>query len=274
SDLVVRLAPRGRHPTLLAAISTGTSGGLVLVGLLAVLASASGSWRLVWAGTALTTAVAGVLNLRLVPRLSPRPRAGPGRRRPLPWRPLGAPVGFAVVYVAACTVYFTYAADAVAGAGLPAAAGPTLYALIGVSGLVALRTGTATRAVGPRRVAAACCVTVGTALVVLATWSGSWPAVLVSAAVFGVGYMTGAAVLAIWTAQRVPTDAAAAFTLALLVASVAGIAAPVVAGALVPLLGLPRLLLLAGLVTAAAGAGLALGPASADRDEHPARMDA
>jgi hypothetical protein len=80
-------------------------------------------------------------------------------------------------------------------------------------------------------------------LVLLGIGSSSLVAVLISASVFGVGYMAGSAVLAIWTAQLAPGRATAGFTVALIVGAVTSIAVAVVVGALVGMLGLSALLL-------------------------------
>src|SRR5690606_16031491 len=71
-----------------------------------------------------------------------------------PWRRGMVPLlVYAVLYFAAITIYFTYASEAARSGGLGAAAAPLLFALIGVGGLIALRTGRMTPAVGTTAVA-------------------------------------------------------------------------------------------------------------------------
>ncbi|WP_143660472.1 MFS transporter, partial [Streptomyces fradiae] len=79
SDIVTRSVPSRQRPRALAVITTGTSGGLVLLGGLAVLA-AVGSWRRVWAGIAIAAVAAALVNVRLVPRTGAAPHrsAAPG----------------------------------------------------------------------------------------------------------------------------------------------------------------------------------------------------
>ena len=48
-------------------------------------------------------------------------------------------------------------------------------------------------------------------------------ATAISAAVFGVGYMTGSAVLAVWTAELLPEQAGTAFTACLVVGAVGSV---------------------------------------------------
>ena len=240
SDIVAAIAPAEQRPRLLAMISTGTSGGLILLGLVALAAS---SWRFVWAGIGVAAATAAVINVMWVPRTGVRGREQPARCSSLVHRGLIAPLIYTVVFFAATTIYFTYVSDAARAGGLGAAAGPILFIGIGVSGLSALITGRAVSRFGPATGAASCAACLMVSLVLLGIGSSSLVAVLISALVFGVGYMAGSAVLAIWTAQLAPGRATASFTVALIVGAVTSIAVSVVVGALVGMLGLSALLL-------------------------------
>lgn len=240
SDIVAAVVPVRHRPTLLAVITTGTSGGLLGLGMLGVIATLT-SWRFAWAGIALAAAVAAVINLRTVPRLRPR-AGGPAIPRPPLRRSMVRPLAYAVVYFAACTIYFTYASDAARSGGLAAAAGATLIAVIGIGGLLGLRTGTVTGVIGPARAGAACLVVVGGSLALLAFGRSSLAMVLVSALLFGAAYMVGSAVLAIWTAEAVADRPGDGFTVALVVGAISSIVAPAAVGAFVPALGLPTVL--------------------------------
>ena len=261
SDIVTRMVPLRRQPRALAIITTGTSGGLVVLGGLAILA-ALGSWRLVWVGIALAAVAAAVVNLRLVPRTKPAPRPDGRRDAALPALALGralrAPAGYSVVYFAVIVIYFTYAADAIDRGPLPAAAVPALYAAIGVTGLVGVATGAAAQRLGSGRVAALCLVMVAAALTLLGLSGGSLTATAASACIFGVGYMAGSAVLAVWTAELLPDRAGAAFTACLVVGAVSSVAAPALAGAVIPTLGLGTLLVLCGALSLLGGMVLML----------------
>lgn len=253
SDIVTEVAPRRHRPTLLAVITTGTSAGLVALAALGIL-GASVSWRLTWAGIAGAAVVAAVVNLRTVPRLPARRRdAGAPRSSPLR-RAMVRPLAYAVLYFAACTVYFTYASDAARTGGLPPSAAATMFALIGVGGLVALRTGRMTRAWAAPVVGGVSVGVVGASLVLLALGRTSLLLVLLSALLFGAGYMVGSAVLAVWTAQAVADRPGDGFTVALVVGAATSIAAPAVVGAAIPALGLPTMLLLVA-AAAVVGAG-------------------
>ncbi|KOS55589.1 MFS transporter [Rhodococcus rhodochrous] len=248
SDIVTRSVPSRQQPRALAIITTGTSGGLVLLGALAVLA-AVGSWRMVWAGIALAAVAAALVNLRLVPRTgsAPRPEERAGASSLV--AALRVPAAYSVVYFAVVVVYFTYAADVLDSGTLPAAAVPALYAAVGLTGMVGVATGTLAQRLGSVRVAALCLATVGAALVLLGLSSGSVAATAASACIFGMGYMTGSAVLAVWTAELVPERAGAAFTACLVVGALSSVAAPALAGAAIPALGLGSLLVVTAAVS-------------------------
>jgi predicted MFS family arabinose efflux permease len=259
SDIVARTVPAQQRARALAIITTGTSGGLVVLGGLGVLATL-GSWRLVWGGTALAATAAAVVNLLLVPRTAPVARPDRGADDPPLARTLRVPAAYSVVYFAAVTLYFTYAADALESADLPPAAVPALYAVIGVTGVAGVLTGSIAGRVGSQRVASLCLVTVAAALTLLGSASDSLVATAVSACIFGMGYMTGSAVLAVWTAELVPHRAGAAFTGCLVTGALSAVAAPAVAGAVIPSLGLGTLLVLTAAVSLVSGVALGWRP--------------
>ncbi|WP_051476529.1 MFS transporter [Arthrobacter sp. Br18] len=264
SDIATRLVPLRQQPRTLAIITTGTSGGLVLLGGLAVLAML-GSWRLVWAGIAVAAVAAGALNLRLVPKTKLEPRPDGPRDISSLVRVLGVPAAYSVVYFAVVVIYFTYAADVLDGGTLPTVAVPALYAAIGLTGMVGIGAGAMARRVGTSRIAALCLVTVGAALAILGLASHSLTATAISAAIFGMAYMTGSAVLAVWTAELLPKRAGAAFTSCLVVGALSSVAAPALAGAIIPGLGLGTLLVLTAIVSLLSGAALMLHkPSTAD----------
>ncbi|UXA17699.1 MFS transporter [Mycobacterium sp. SMC-4] len=248
SDIVTRTVATRQQPRALAVITTGTSVGLIALGGLGVLA-VIGSWRLVWAAIALAAVLAAVVNLALVPRTTPTaPRTGTRRTEPLSGTLL-VPAGYSVVYFAAIVIYFTYAADILDRGDLPAWVVPALYAVVGITGLVAVATGAAAQRLGSRRVAALCLLLVAAALALLGLAGNSLAATAVSACIFGVGYMTGSAVLAVWTAELVPDQAGAAFTACLVVGALSSVAAPALAGAVIPGLGLGTVLAATGAVS-------------------------
>jgi len=257
SDIVTRAVPLRQQPRALAIITTGTSGGLVLLGGLSVLA-VLGSWRLIWVGIALAAVTAALVNLRLVPRTRPAPGANHRHGASSLLGALRGPAAYSVAYFAAVVIYFTYAADVLDGGALPAGAVPAFYAGIGLCGVVGVATGTFVRRMGSSRVAGLCLGAVGVALAMLGLASDSLTAVAVSACIFGAGYMAGSAVLAIWTAELVPERAGEAFTACLIVGALSSVAAPAVAGAMIPGFGLGPLLVVVAVASLLSGIALVL----------------
>lgn len=261
SDLVAAVAPPARRAGLLALISTGTSAGLVLVALVAVLTEPS--WRPVWAAVGIASAAAGLLNLRWTPRLDARGDGDPigPRRRPTPWRPLVVPAVYTVAYYLATTLFFTYAAETLRRAGLPPQSGPALWAVIGVVGLAGLLTGRCCAWIGARRTAATCLVLMALALVGIALGGASWTATLLSAVVFAPGYMGGAAVIAVWTASLVPDRPTEAMTRVLTIGALVAVVGPTVVGGASGVFGLAAALSVLAVLVASVGVALSTRPA-------------
>lgn len=263
SDLVVRAAPPERLPTLLALVTTGTAAGLVVVGLFALVVLPA-SWRWVWVGVAGLGVLALLLELALVPRAlagSDGPFDGrAGRAWRLPWMRLLGPTGFAAVYFGGTIVYFSYATEAARSQGLAEEAGPLLFFVLGVTGITGLATGWATSRLGPARLGGWCLLGVAAALLLLALASGSLALTLLSAAVFGPGFMAGSALTAIWTARVAPERAGDAFTVALLAGAVSSVLWPAAVGAAVPAFGLGALLVAVAVLLGLVGSMCVLVP--------------
>lgn len=251
SDIVVAVATERDRPRLLAWITTGACGGLILVGPLALAATAWASWRWTWAGIAVASAAATIITIRWVPRVPPASRAARrGQRRVLSSEML-RPLAFAVVLFIAATAYFTYATDAAQRGGLGDVAGPAIFVLAGTTGLAGLGADRMTTRAGPWAVGVCALGTLGAALIVLSLGADSLVAVLISAVIFGAGNTVGSAALSIWTAQVVPENPGAAFTATLVAGSLSSIATPTVIGALTPHIGLTNVLLATAAVTVA-----------------------
>jgi predicted MFS family arabinose efflux permease len=267
SDIVTRVAPRLQQSTLLATITTGTGLGLVALAAVGWVGTVT-SWRLTWVGIAAAAAAAALVNLRAVPALPPRRDDSTASER-LWTRAMAAPLAYAVLYFGAITVFFTYASDVVRSGEWAASAAPALFALIGVGGLVGVRTGRMAAAVGTRVVGVLSVLVVSGALVLLTLAGASLLLISASAVLFGAGFMVGSSLLAIWTAQVVPQRPGEGFTLALVVGAVTSIATPAVMGVLIPALGLSRALVLTAVVAAGGACVLAVARTRRGRGDGP-----
>ncbi len=263
SDLVVRAASPERRPTLLAVVTTGTAAGLVVVGLVALVVLPA-SWRWVWVAIAGLAVLATLLELALVPRGLPlvdgAPEGAAGPARGLPWVRLLGPIGFAAVYFGGTIVYFSYATEAVRSQGLAGQTGPLLFVVLGVTGLAGLSAGRVATRLGPARLGGLCLLGVAAGLLLLAFASGSLTLILLSAAVYGPGFMAGSALTAIWTAAAAPERAGDAFTVALFAGAVSSVLWPAAVGAGVPTFGLGPLLAAVAVLLGVAGSVFVLFP--------------
>ncbi|PVZ11763.1 MFS transporter [Actinomycetospora cinnamomea] len=256
SDLARVVADPSRRPRTLAVINTGTSVGLLVVGAVGLVATGGAGWRVVWAAIGFASAAAGLLNLWWSPRAErTSPRGGRAAPRGTVWR-LAVPSVYSVAYYVGTTTFFTWAADTLRRAGLPSSAGPVLYVVVGLTGLVALATGGWSARFGTPRVAAACLGAVAVALAALGLGGGSWPVALVAAVVFGPGYMSGAAVIAVWTTELVPERPGEAMTAVVAVGAVSAVIAPTVVGLLLGAVGLPVVLVGLGVLLVATAGGV------------------
>lgn len=239
SDLAAVVVDRPARARTLAVISTGTSAGLVVSGVVGLAALGVPAWRLVWVAIGLASAATGLLNLRWTPRVPP---AGATRTGRIALRGLAVPVAYSVAFHVGVTTFFTWAADMLRRAALAPGWAPALYGLVGVVGLVGLGIGGWCARFGTVRVAAACLLFLGASLVVLGTGAGSGAVALVAAAIYAPGIMGGAAVLAVWTAEIAPDRSGEALTVVVAVGATAAVVAPTVVGLLLGVVSLTAVL--------------------------------
>ncbi|GLZ45506.1 MFS transporter [Actinomycetospora sp. NBRC 106375] len=239
SDLAAVVVDAPARPRTLAVISTGTSAGLVVSGIVGLGAIGVPGWRLLWVAIGLASALTGLLNLRWTPRVPPDPVGRAGR---LALRGLAVPVAYSIAFHVGVTTFFTWAADMLRRAALAPGWAPVLYALVGVVGLVGLGIGGWCARFGTVRVAAACLLFLGASLVVLGTGAGSGIVALVAAAIYAPGIMGGAAVLAVWTAEIAPDRSGEALTVVVAVGATAAVIAPAVVGLLLGVISLTAVL--------------------------------
>ncbi|MEJ2861383.1 MFS transporter [Actinomycetospora flava] len=252
SDLAAVVVDPPARPRTLAIISTGTSAGLVVSGIVGLLVLGVPGWRLVWVAIGVASAATGLLNLRWTPRVPPAAGERPGR---IALRGLGVPVLFSVAFHVGVTTFFTWAADMLRRAALAPGWAPTLYGLVGIVGLVGLGIGGWCARFGTVRVASACLLFLAASLTVLGTGAGSGVVALVAAAIYAPGIMGGAAVLAVWTAEIAPDRSGEALTVVVAVGATAAVVAPTVVGLLLGIVSLTAVLVgLAVLLVLAAGA--------------------
>ena len=250
NDAVAHTVPRRMQDRVLSVVSTGTTFGIAVAGLVALAAASWGMpWRTGWIFFAVCSLVVAALNARLLPGAphgSERTAGWPG----VGWflRPASTPLfAVALSFGAVNAVYWSFAVDLlVSGAGgYSSGTGPALYAVMGVAGFAGLLTGDAAKRFGLRRVLPAALVSLGLSVGLLGAAPGWAPAVGASAVLFGASVMVMSAILSLWSSAVFRERPSTGFSAALLLFGVGCILGPAASGSLAGSLGLEAVFLLA-----------------------------
>jgi predicted MFS family arabinose efflux permease len=264
SDAVADQVPPSGSRRALALVNAGSPVGLVVASVLVLVAG--DRWRVAWWGFAVIGLVAAAAAWRVLSPAAadPRPdRARPGFRWFVTARSLRL---FAVAFGVSVTsgAYFAYAPETAQEAGLAAWIGPAMWAVLGVAGAaVGVAGGGLADRYGLRWPLALMLVLVGGSTLVLLA-PGAAVAALGSAALFGVGFTTGFALVVIWNQQVFHDRPATGFTLTIVVVAAGFIVGPSLFGLLATHVSRP-----AALVASAVPALVValVPPARADRVE-------
>jgi predicted MFS family arabinose efflux permease len=259
SDAVDDEVPSAGRRRALALVNAGSPVGLVVASGLVLLAG--DRWRAVWWVFAMIGLVAAAVAWRV---LTPS-TAGPllDRARPrLGWflnsrsvRLLVVTLGISITSGA----YFAYAPDTAQDAGLASWIGPAMWAAVGTAGAaVGVFGGGIANRYGLRGPLAVMLVMVGGSTLLLLVAPGSTVAALGSAALFGVGFTTGFALVVIWSQEVFHDRPTTGFTLAIVVIAAGFIVGPSLFGVLATRVDRPVALL----ATAAPALLVALVPPS------------
>jgi predicted MFS family arabinose efflux permease len=246
SDAVDNQVPSSGRRRALALVNAGSSVGLVLASLLVVVAG--DRWRAVWwAFTVVGVLAAAAAWTVLEPAAGGEAR---DRERPRPgwffsaWSMQLFVVALGISITSGA--YFAYAPDMAQDAGLAGWIGPAMWATLGVAGTsVGAFGGAIADRYGLRWPLAVMLLLVGGSTVLLIVAPGSLLAVLGSAAVFGVGFTTGFALVMIWSQQVFHERPTTGFTLAIVFMAAGFIVGPSLFGVLATQLGRPTAVLAA-----------------------------
>jgi len=259
NDLAGQTVQERSRARVLSAVSTGTTLGIAMSGLVALSAVVGGlPWRAAWLAFVAAAVFSAVLNVLLLPRVAPggtrRQSDVASGRRPGVGCLFGE--GSAALFVVAFSFgvvnafYWSFNADIVSAAGLPLPnAGPILYAVLGAAGFTGLLTGDLIDRLGLDRTLriTLLCLGVGTAL--LGADPGSLAVVGTAAVLYGAGVMLMSALLSLWSSAVFEERPSQGFTAALLFFAVGGVVGPVALGALGGAFGLgPAFVVAAALI--------------------------
>jgi predicted MFS family arabinose efflux permease len=222
NDAVEREVPSRLRGRVLSAISTGTTFGLAMAGLIALAAGVWGlPWRAAWLGFAAAALAVTVWNARALPggpqgpeSSAPQHGADPGwLLRPGSVVLFGVALSFGVM----SGFYWSFAVDFISRSGaLPPEAGHVFYIALGIAGFVGLLTGDAIARFGLRSTLAACFIFLGVVGLSLGLAPAAWAVVGVSAASLGAGIMCTSALLSVWSSLLFPERPSTGFSAVLL----------------------------------------------------------
>jgi predicted MFS family arabinose efflux permease len=250
----VRARSRAR---VLSAVSTGTTLGIAMSGLIALSAVVGElPWRAAWLAFVAAAVFSAVLNALLLPGVSP---GGMRRQR---GAALGRPgfgwlfrVGSAPLFVVALSFgvvnafYWSFGADIVSSAGFPLPnAGPILYAVLGAAGFAGLLTGDLIDRFGLDRTLRITLLCLGAGTVLLGAAPGSLTVVGAAAVLYGAGVMLMSALLSLWSSAVFEERPSEGFTAALLFFGIGGVVGPAALGNLGAAFGLRAAFLVAAVL--------------------------
>lgn len=233
SDAVDNQVPLSGSRRALALVNAGSPVGLVVASVLVLVAG--DRWRAAWWAFAIIGLVAAAAAWRVLAQGSVGPvldRARPGLGwflNPRSVRLLVVTLGVSITSGA----YFAYAPDTAQDAGLASWTGPAMWAALGIAGAaVGVFGGGIANRYGLRGPLAVMLVLVGGSTLMLLAAPGSVVAALGSAALFGVGFTTGFALVVMWSQQVFHDRPTTGFTLAIVFIAAGFIVGPSVFGVL------------------------------------------
>ncbi len=224
------------RPTALSEISTGTSVGITLAGLVALAMVYLGfDWRACWAVFAGASALALAGNWLALRRVEKAEDDPPEQG----WRdlldPAAAPLaGIAFVYGITSAIYISFVPDRFGQEGVPGMpdrATPALvFILFGIFGLAGLLTDRLRNGIGLTWLLRLLLMAAGGSLALAALLPGHWLGLVPSAALQGMNVMMTSAVLAFSSERLFPSFPSLGFTAILLATAAGSVIGPALAG--------------------------------------------
>ena len=241
NDAVDRKVPPDLRGRVLSIMSTGTTFGVMVAGLTALLVGED--WRTGWLAFAAAAIVAMVWNAWILPG-GPHGADGADPLHRLGWgwfvRADSVPLFVvALSFGVVSAFYWSFAVDLIArSGGFSPAAGPVFYAVVGAAGFIGLFTGDAVTRFGLRRVLLAILASLGVASFLVGMAPAWWPAIGASAVLYGASVMLMSALLAVWSSAIFAEQPSTGFSVTLFLFGVGSIAGPATLGAFAGRFGL------------------------------------
>jgi len=235
NDLAGHMVRAESRARVLSAVSTGTTLGIAVSGLVA-LAAVVGElpWRAAWLAFVAAAVLSAVLNAILLPGMPDRGEVARGPRVGWIFR-----AGSSSLFVVAFSFgvvnafYWSFNADIVSSAGFPLPnAGQVLYVVLGAAGFIGLLTGDLVDRIGLNSTLRITLLCLGAGTVLLGAAPGSIAAVGAAAVLYGAGVMFMSALLSLWSSAVFPERPSEGFTAALLFFGAGGVVGPAALGRL------------------------------------------
>ncbi len=235
SDAVSDRVPLRGRGRALAMVNAGSPAGLFVAGLLVLLVG--DRWRVAWALFAAAGLVAALVNFRVLRAHGRDSALGRNVRVRLGWflsarsyRLFAATVGIALTSGA----YFSFAPDIVHSAGLPLWSGPAMWVVLGlIGGAVGVFASDVAERIGMRLSLALAVACITGSMLLLFAVPGYIAGALASAAVFGIGFTGGFALIVLWSQRVFAERPATGFTATILFSAFGFSLGPALFGTLV-----------------------------------------
>jgi predicted MFS family arabinose efflux permease len=259
-----RIVDRAWRSRALSVISTGTTVGVAVAGVLSLLVALYGlTWRMAWTAFALAAVAMTMLNyvaLRPVASASTSRALLHEARTSIPslrdFAQIEAIPLFACAISIGCTsaVYLSFAVDRVVSSGgfpgLPSEAAPSaMFIAFGVVGLIGLYTGEVEERIGLARLLRLVFLCSVVSFLILAATPTFWPAALASAGLQGACIMMMSAVLSFWSERLFPHLPSVSFTVVLMAYALGSVVGPAAAGIIGEAFGMAVALLTTGAIS-------------------------
>ncbi|MGI9049104.1 MAG: MFS transporter [Rubrobacteraceae bacterium] len=254
ADRMVAPSLRGR---VLSIVSTGTTFGIVVAGLVALVAGAG--WRSGWLIFAGAAGAATVINALVLPAGGSRPMPSPdieenrtvarSLRTELFRRAGSGPLfSAAFVYGLISAFYWSFSVDFVERTGNFPSGGAVFFVVLGLGGFVGLFTGELVARFGFRLMLSGIFVTLGAATFLLGAFPAVIAAVVSSAALYGADVMLMSALLAMWSSATFPEQPSTGFSVTLFFFGTGSILGPALLGLLAGQFGIGGSLLISAVL--------------------------
>lgn len=240
SDAVVQLRSPERQGRTYALINSGTSYGIMISAPVALWAGQR--WQIAWLAFACIAVIATVWNSRIMPKTPPR--GAQQTVQPLSWRwllqPRAVPLfGGALLFGLTSAVYWTFAVDHIAGHGdLPGGSAQLFWILVGLAGVAGGSAGDGVARFGLRNTFRVALAANAAACALLGFATGQWPALLLSALLFGSTFILITGLFGIWSVHVFQERPSAGFGATFFLISAGQLVSPAIAGVAADHIGL------------------------------------